>query len=39
MSPELNGSDTGNVISHAKSMEIGINAVVKNPMRKQAGRI
>jgi len=39
MSPELNGSDTGNVISQAKSIEIGIKAVVKNPMRKQAGKM
>ena len=36
--PELNGSETGNVISQANSIEIGISAVVKKPIRKQAGK-
>lgn len=36
--PELNGSETGNVISQANSIEIGISAVVKKPIRKQDGK-
>lgn len=32
--PLLNGSETGNVISHAKSILIGIRGVQKKPIAK-----